>query len=423
MKPHGQLLLLGILAAASLVEVRPALGQEAAGAGSARYGETPEELLPYRGSGEPYRRFFTSPPEYRGPGRDAPAPSGVTRVPIGIVLPATGEDRAMMSRVLNGVTLAVEEANLAGGFSPGVPFSTVVRDENLAWGGAANILVDAAFDEGVWGIVGAFEDSASHVMARLLLKVEIPLVNTGGSDPTLTEHAIPWIVRMRPDDRQGCYRLAERIFNVDGHERVVVFRSNDRYGRVGTMEFVDAARRLHHPIQLELRFESHDTSWTAQLDRIRQADPDAIVLWGRARPAGRALAAMRAAGVNAPVYGPDRLKDNAFLAAAGPAAEGVVCTYPFDPDGGHPAWVEFVKRYRERFDVEPDAEAAYSYEGARHLLDSIRAAGLNHARIRDRLFTPDRLEGVMGTVRFDATRNNIAGGVLGQVQDGEFRFH
>jgi len=383
-----------------------------------RYGDTPEELLPHRQAGEPYARLFKEAPVFRGPGRDLPEPQGLDAVKIGVLAPLTGEDAALGARMQEGVALAIDEANAAGGLRPGLPFRTIVRDENLTWGAAGNAAVDLTYDDGVWAFLGAFEDSASHVMTRVILKLETPMVNTAGTDPTLTEHAIPWLVRVRPDDRQTCYALARRIVETDRRARIAVFRANDRYARAGIAEFTDAVRRLGHPVLLEERFETKDTSWTAQIERLRGVRPDAIVVWGRAATAGRAVKALRAAGLTQPVYGPERLADAAFVEAAGDAADGVVFTYPYDPRRGDPAWVSFVARYRARFGRDPDPPASYAYDGTRYLLQAIREAGLNRARIREHLFA-DTFDGVTGPAHFDSTHNNVVPSIFGHVEHGK----
>ncbi len=385
-----------------------------------RYGDTPEKMVPFGGVGEPYFRLYTDPPDFRGPGRDAPPPEDVDEVRLGILAPMEGPDVAAGKRMLQGVTLAIEEANAAGGFRSGVPYRGIVRDEAQAWGAAANAAVDLCFEDGVWAIIGGFSDEASHVLTRVLLKIEMPCMNTGGSDPTLTEHAIPWLVRMRPDDRQNGYRLARRVFEEDGHRRVVVFRTNDRYSRMGVKEFVDAARRLGHPILLALRYGPHESDWTARMERIRKVRPDAIVVWGSAAPTGRAVKALRDAGLDQPVYGPDRLMDPEFLAAAGKAAEGTRFTHPFGPTRDAKRWEAFRTRYVARFRDEPDAVAAWAYDGTRYLLDAIETAGLNRPLIRDALFARDRYAGVAGEVRFDSTHNNVAPMYVGRVRGGAF---
>ncbi len=386
------------------------------------YAETPEELQPFRDSGEPYSRFFETPPIFRGPGRDEAAPSGLTSVVIGVLLPFEGLDRDLGVQFRHGVELAIDEANSAGGYD-GLPFEPLFRDEAQAWGAAANAAVELVTARGAWGLVGAVDDTNSHVLTRVLLKLEVPMVNTSGTDPTLTEHAIPWLVRIRPDDRRNAYRLARRIFLEDERRRVAVFRANDRYARTGISELVDAARRLHRPIRLEVRFDNqagHDTSdLEIQIERIRTLAPDAIVLWGRPEPSARALLALRAAGIDAPVYGPDRLADPLFIDLAGEAAEGTVLTYPLGRTAESPKWQGFRRRYRAAWSEEPSPAAAYAFDGTRLLIEAIRRAGLNRVRIREALVEQQQVEGVTGRIRFDPTFNNVAPVRLAVVRGGK----
>lgn len=406
-----------VVAAATLI-VAAALGSVRAQDADRSYAHTPERLRPYAAAGEPARRFFTAPPEFRGPGRDAPPPEDLTAVRIGVLAPRGGRYAPRGERMLRGVNMAIDEANAAGGYADGLPFELIVRNESQSWGAAASEAVDLVHDQGVVGLIGALDDAASHVVTRVLLKIEVPLVNTGGVDPTLTEHAIPWLVRVRPDDRQACYGLALRVFDQDARRRVVVFRENSRYARVGIVEFVDAARRLGHPALLEVRFETDETEWAPLFERIRSARPDALFVWGDGPAAGRALAELRKAGIDLPVYGPERLTDRECLDVAGAAAEGVVFTRPFAPEDGGALWTAFAKRYDELFGEAPDVEAAYGYDGARRLLDAIHEAGPNRVRIRDALFARRDWSGVTGPSRLDTTGNVVREVVIGHVANG-----
>lgn len=417
MRPAAVALLAGLAALAP--RVAGAQEEPAGRPPEETYGQTPEHLEPYRGAGDPYGVFLREPPQFRGPGRDQPEPPLPDEIRLGVLLPAEGLDVDEGRRMRQGVEAALAAANAEGGYK-GSPFVALYRDESQAWGASGNAAVELVYDQGVWAILGALEDNASHVMSRLLLKIETPVVNTAGTDPTLTEHMVPWMVRMRPDDRQTGYRLARRVFEEDGRRKVAVFRANDRYARMGIIEFNDAARRLHRPITLEIRFENHDTAWPNQIERLRAVEPDAIVLWGRAAAAGRVLAALREAGLSQPVYGPDRLLDPAFVEGAGVHAEGVVATCAFDPNGAGDRWEEFRRRFHEATGEEPDAVAAFAYDGTRYLVQAIREGGLNRVRIRDRLFAHQQWQGVTGTVRFDATWNNVSPMRLCRARDGEF---
>lgn len=390
--------------------------------GRERYGGTPEEVAPFRDV-EPGRRFFILPQIFRGPGREDAPPADLTRVVIGLVAPLSGPDAPCGTNMIHGAELAIAEANAAGGFGEKkLPFEIVVKNEGARWGQAGDAMVDLVEDDGAWAILGAYEDTNSHVMSRVVLKIQTPMVNTTGPDPTLTEHNIPWVLRNRPDDRQTAMRLLKKVFREDKRKRVVLFRANDRYGRTGVKEFMDAARRYGHPVPLEVRFDVKETDWAARIERLKAADADAIVMWGRPVPTGAALRALRDAGITVPCYGADRIVDPRFLETAGKAAEGFTFTYPFDPRTGGKGWDAFRTAFKAKYGDEPLADAAFAYDGARMVIDGLRAAGLNRPRLLDAMTANPTYEGVTGTARFDITMNNVSKMILGHVENGRFVF-
>lgn len=387
-----------------------------------RYGRTPPDLVPYGRSVNPYRLLYLAPPLFRGPGRDRLEPAGLESVRIGLIAPLEGvEDAWAGTSLKRGVELAMQEANESGGYG-GLAFELVVRNDRPLWGSSANTLVELAYEHRVWAIIGSIDSNSTHVALRAAFKAEVPIVNVGSSDPTVTETGIPWIIRCTPDDRQTGYRLAQLLFEEEGLSRVAVFRARDRYGRLGVREFRDAARRLSHPLLMEVQFVPGETDFASQLSRIAAADPEAVVLWARAAEAGRIVRQMRDRGMLQRVVGTDRLVSETFLELAGAAAEGVVATAWARPDRDDPEWVRFRQRFRTRFGVEPDVFAAYGYDAANLVVIAVRQAGLNRARIRDALAAVRTYEGVTGTMRFDATSNNVSGVLLARVEGGRFVF-
>ncbi|MGB9603727.1 MAG: ABC transporter substrate-binding protein, partial [Limisphaerales bacterium] len=113
-----------------------------------------------------------------------------------------------------GVVLAIEEANAAR--KPGeLPFEIIEREDSPQWGSAANIAVEFK-DNDVLGYIGTIDGDATHVALRVTLKIETFIINTSDPDPTLTETQIPWLLRVFPDDRQQCMRLAYMIVKDKG---------------------------------------------------------------------------------------------------------------------------------------------------------------------------------------------------------------
>ncbi len=127
-------------------------------------------------------------------------------------------------------------------------------------------------------------------------------------------------------------------------------------------------------------------------------------------------------GMKQPVFGASRLDYPTLLEVAGPAAEGLVTTCALDLSSTDPKWLEFQKKYRAKFDSDPDAYAAYGYDGMNILIASIEKAGLNRGKIMDafRDYQKTGYDGVTGHAQFDYTLNNIAPISMVRVEGGKF---
>jgi ABC-type branched-subunit amino acid transport system substrate-binding protein len=417
----------------------PVPGERAPGAPKERfrYAGTPDALQPYREM-VPYRDVFMEKSAFRGAGRDEPDPAGLSEVRIGFIGPLEEGDDPVVPpgfrpatrnspkavygrRMLRAARLAVEEANARGGYR-GIPFAIVPRTDLVLWGQTSNELVRFLHEDGVWSVLASLDSNHNHVLSRSALKIEIPVVSAGSTDPTLVEHSIPWLVRCISDDRQLGYALANEIVLVRGLRKIAVLRVNDRDGRVGVLEFVEAVRRLGRPIVIEQRFHEGDRDFRAQIAGIRETAPDAVVLWGNPEETGAAVRQIREAALPAAIFGFDRMTQRSFLEAAGPAAEGVVVAATMNPASDDPLWRAFRLRYRERWGEDPDAFAAHAYDGMNLILGAVLKAGLNRARIRDALFELDTYRGATGTIVFDTNMSDIGAPWLATVEDGGFRY-
>jgi branched-chain amino acid transport system substrate-binding protein len=227
-------------------------------------------------------------------------------------------------------------------------------------------------------------------------------------------------MRTNPDDRQFGYKLSQVIYKDKGHRKVAILRVNDTYGRKGATEFKDASRRLGYPIVLEVRYALQDTDYATQIERVRKSGADAVVLWSSPYHAARIVQQMQAMNLGLPVYGADRLVCNAFIEQAGPAAENVIAVGGLDPNQDTEMWEDFRAAFVERFGTQPDAFAAYTYDGTKMLIDSLERVGLNRAKVRDDLYSLTTYDGVSGRMRFDSTLANLGQAHAMQVREGRW---
>jgi branched-chain amino acid transport system substrate-binding protein len=256
------------------------------------YAGTPRDLEPYGHFAAPYYENYTHPNIYTGAGRDIPDPTNLTEVRIGFLGPiAKQADQVIGLRMLHGAQLAIDEANGRGGYG-GKPFRLMVRDDytnwqygaeggeerptdSAIWGAPLDEAVKMIYGEKDWAIFGSISSESTHMMLRLALKAEFPIVNSASTDPTVPETYVPWYFTDVQDDRVQAYTLARRIFTDLELKRAALLRVNNRYGRMAAEKFRNAAVRLGHPLVIEQKYRPGDTDFTRELRIIR----DRCVLW------------------------------------------------------------------------------------------------------------------------------------------------
>ena len=403
------------------------------------YAGEPMDMSPYEKFAKPYDLNYTHPNIYTGSGREIPEPKNLTEVRIGFFGPIEHTpDQAFGQRMLHGAQLAIEEANARGGYG-GKPFKLMLHNDYdnwqakavygddrptdpTIWGSPSNEAVKMVYDDEDWAILGSINSESTHIVLRLALKAEIPIVNSASTDPTIPETYIPWYFTDLQDDRVQCLTLARRIFTELGMKRVALLRVNNRYGRFGVLKFRDASRRLGHPVVIEQKFLPGDTDFTRALKIIQSSRTDAIVLWADQAEAAGILKQMRALGMKQRVFGSYRTLGPELVEKAGAAAEGFEAVFPYDPTRNDPRWIAFNQRFEARFHEKPEQFASLAYDAMNALLDSICKAGLNRARIHDALANIEEYDGVTAHMVFDPNQKNVAPMYLATVHNGSISY-
>jgi ABC-type branched-subunit amino acid transport system substrate-binding protein len=397
------------------------------------YAHTSVDDEPY-GAVKPYKEHFLVQMEYTGAGRAIPEPENLDSVKIGFLGPimqtvsvATGgasHEEALGIAMLRGSRLAIEEANAKGGYlKRKLPFELCVRNDNALWGASGSEVIHLAYTDKVWAIVGGVDGANTHIAIRVALKAEVPWMTPGDLDPTFIETNIPWVLRCINDDRQQNYLLLDYLFRKMKFERVAIVRSTNRYGRFGVRKLRDGARRLGHPIVIEMAHKVGATDFTLQLDRVEESKPDAIVYWGDAEDAAHVLNAIRARGWTQPVLFCDRAVSDNFVKLAGKNAEGVLCTYPWNPDRKDPKLDAFREAFKNRWGVEPDTYATHAYDGTNMLIWAIQTAGLNRAKIRDVLaYRAEPFSGVTGDIPLSSAMDRASEVFLTRYENGRWNY-
>ena len=393
------------------------------------YADMPPAAVPYGRFRKPYKEWFVDPStlDYNGAARERPDVGLTTlkTVNIGFLGPldADNVDSPYGIAMLHGSQMAVDEANARGGYE-GKPFALNVHDDLPLWGASSMAIVNMVYKDHDVAMLGSVDSASTHIELRATLKLELPIVDTATNDPTVTQTRIPWLLHNFPDDRQQGYALADYIFIQRHLKRVGILQVNNRYGRAGKDVFFETARRIGHQPIVEVWFAQDATDFSAQLETLKSSGIDGLVIWGNASQAGLILKQMRAMGMQQPVFAASRACYPEVIKIAGPSAEGLVSISAIDPTRTDPAWQQFRQRFVDRFHTEPDAYAAYAYDGMNMLIAAIQTAGPNRGKIMDamRQYEMNSYAGVSGKAFFDYTLNNIAPLTFARVHNGQLEY-
>jgi ABC-type branched-subunit amino acid transport system substrate-binding protein len=398
-----------------------------------RYAHTADEAVPH-GQVQPDKKHFLLQMEYAGPGRAIPEPEDVKTVKIGFLGPiyptvsvATGgksHEETLGKRMLQGAELAIEHANAGGGYlKRKIPFELVVKNDNGLWGSSGEEIINLSYVDNVWAILGSIDGANTHIAIRVGLKIEIPMMSSGDTDPTFIETNIPWVMRCIGDDRQQSYLLADYLYRKLDFRNVGIVRASNRYGRFGIREIRDTSRRVQRPIATEMAYRVGDEDFSLQLSRLEEAKVDAVVHWGNAEDGARFLNQMRARGMKQPFFACDRCASDDFVKIAGPNAEGVICAYPWNPDRQDPKLVAFREAYRHKYNEDPETYAAHAYDGVSMLIWGIQVAGLNRAKIRDVLaYRTQPWPGVTGDIPLSSCMDDAGEVFLTKYEGGKWKY-
>jgi branched-chain amino acid transport system substrate-binding protein len=406
-------------------------GQKQAPAQVERYANMPVDAVPFRRFTKPYKDWFVdeSTLEYNGAADDRvdEATLNSPTVNIGFLGPIENNPESPYGlAMLHGAQLAVADANARGGYRPGPgsgkPYALKVHNDSALWGASSVEGVHMVLQEHCIGVLGSIDGASTHIMLRTSLKLEFPIVDTGTTDPTVTETRIQWLLHDFPDDRQQGYALADYVFHRLNLKRIGVLRTQSRYARIGVQKFVDEARRMGHQPILEVKFERGDKDFSTQLRMLQDSHIQGLVIWGEPPEAALILEQMRAMGMKQPVFGSSRLAYPELLEAAGAAAEGLVTTAAVNPSRSDSKWQRFREEYLKTYHQEPDAYAARAYDGMDILIAAIEKAGLNRGKVMDVLrgYEMKSYDGVTGKDEFDYTLNNVSPVTMTRVEHGEF---
>jgi branched-chain amino acid transport system substrate-binding protein len=291
---------------------------------------------------------------------------------IGALFAMTGEGSFYGDVMSKGSQLAVDQVNAAGG-AGGYTFELQVEDHRS---GNVDAAVSAARKlinvDGATVLLSSFT-APTVAVQPLGVEQGVLLMNGGGVGEDLVGKQFLYNNRML--GKQLLPSLIGWAAEQQDVQRVATIFWNDAAGRSDNEAVKQGCQAAGCQVVAEEPHEIGATDYSAQLARIRSADPDVLVIGSYGNDVGYIIQQARRVGLTVPILGNEWTPDAANIAGA--AMDGYVAIIDrFDPATVDPEGQAFAQEYQQRFGKAPEFYAANYYDLLRFVIpDLIAMAG------------------------------------------------
>jgi branched-chain amino acid transport system substrate-binding protein len=333
----------------------------------------------------------------------------------------TGKEAAFGVSARKGVILAFEEANAAGGVL-GRKVELLTEDNQSKQGESATIAKKFAYRDKVVAVLGGNPSTNSLEAAPVLQNAKIPMIAISSTNPRVTEMG-NYIFRVCfIDPFQGAVLAKFAADTLHAKRAGILTSVNNAYSVGLSKVFREKFTAAGGVIAGEQRHSEGDKDFRAQLTALKSAGVDSILHSGNYTEGALICIQARQLGLEVPIFGGDAWEAPALIEIGGKAVEGMYYSTHGSPESTAPEVVNFVQKFKARWDNEtPDSIAALGYDAAQLLFDALKRAGTtDSAPLRDAIATTKDFPGVTGHITIDAQRNATKAAVILTVKDGKF---
>ncbi|WNG44421.1 ABC transporter substrate-binding protein [Archangium minus] len=350
------------------------------------------------------------------------APVGADTILLGQVGSLTGSEATFGVSARNGIAMAVQETNAAGGVK-GKKLAVRVYDSQGRPEEAAQAATRLITQDKVAVILGEAASSNSMAMADKAQAAGVPMISPSSTNPAVTQKG-DYIFRVCFIDPFQGFVMAKFARDNLKLNQVAVLQDNKSAYSVGLTDvFNRKFSEMGGTIVSTESYSKGDTDFRAQLTAIKKTKPQAIFVPGYYTDVGIIARQARELGLTVPMLGGDGWESDKLFELGGAAIEGSYYVNHYSVDNPDARVQEFITKYKAAYGAVPDSVAALAYDAAQLAIDAMkRAPDVSGKAIRDALASTKNFPGVAGTINLDENRDPVKEAVVLQVEGGKTKF-
>nr|MDT0659808.1 ABC transporter substrate-binding protein [Micromonospora sp. DSM 115978] len=299
-------------------------------------------------------------------------------VKIGLIVPQSGGYKSIGDEIAKGFQLFLDQNDKRLG---GHPVNLVTADEGET-ADSGKAAVDDLLRQGVLALTGVANSSVMLGIRDAVEQARVPLIGSNASPASL--QSVVYIWRTSYVDDEPGQALAPYVAQRVPRNGKVTIIAPEFQGGLDAVEgfrqaFGPSDSRIADPvIWTEFTTDPGEDHFVADIDRLRDRNPDAIFCCYAGAAAIQFLKQLYASGYRNQVYGPGFLTEGEVLAGLkDPEANGIMTALNYSADLNNTANRRFASAYRKAHGASPTTYAMASFDAAQVLNKAIRLAGEN----------------------------------------------
>ena len=347
-------------------------------------------------------------------------------IKVGVNIEMTGNQANYGNAGLEGIRLAIKEANEAGGIN-GKKITLVEADSKSEAAEAVNAATKLISDDKVQVILGPAVTANVIAESQVATDNKVPVIGFAATNPDVTVEngqVKPFIFRSCfIDPQQGTVMAKFATKELKAKTAVMYIDSSSDYSKSLGKVFKETFEAAGGKVLMEESFLAKDQDFKAALTKLKTANADVIFVPAYYEEVGKIVKQARELGITCPMLGTDGWDDPKVADIAGVAAlnNTFFSTHYFSEDPGAKSFIDaFTKEYGHA----PNVFAALGYDAGKLLVDALkRANSTDPEAIRKAIEETKELQVATAKITMDpATHNPIKDAIIIENKDGKYTF-
>jgi len=347
----------------------------------------------------------------------------ITSVPVGLAVSLTGNFGPYGNIQKNGFLMAMDEVNKDSS-SSGIKLVPCILDDRSNQDTCMNIFRDMISAQEVMVVIGPTSSNCAFSADTIAQKSGVPVVGISNTVPGITEMGEFIFRNSLPESEviPNTIRVTQARL---GFSRVAIIYGTDDAYTIGAYDaFKVSVEKLPGvSIVSTESIQKGDLLFQEQLTRVKDSNPDVIILAALVNEASRLMVQAKQLGIPETVrfIGGNSFNTSQLWQQAGQAAEGAICGSAWIDSAVTPGNSQFVTNYSSLYGSKPDQFAAQAYASVYIIADAIkRCDKISRQSLRDALAGTKDLQTVLGIFSFDTNRDPVHSPVVQELKNGAF---